>query len=128
MSRALFKKDSRQSAVVARALCLALPVEFHIRFSRLAYLNRLVTSGPVFVLAAIDVLANCRKSFFKLIVSDLMWLHSDRGSAYGMIVAGDDIRGVLDRICSDTRRFRKLLLRVKASTVSFMSIVALAEA
>ena len=45
-----------------------------------------------------------------------------------MPVADDDICGVLGWISSDTRRFRKLLLRAKASTVSYMSIVVLAEA
>ena len=57
-----------------------------------------------------------------------MWLHSNRGSVYGMPVADDDIRGGFDWICSDTRRFSNLLLRAKESTVSHMSIVAFAEA
>ena len=90
-------------------------------------MNRLVTSGPIFVLAAIDVLAHSHKSFFKFLVADFMWFHNNRGSVFGMPVANDDIRGVLEWICDDTRRFSKLLLRAKAATVSHMSIVALAE-
>ena len=56
-----------------------------------------------------------------------MWLHSNRGNVVGMPVANDDIRGVLDWIFGDTRRFSKLLLRARAATVSHMSFVALAE-
>ena len=106
VSRKFFHESSRCSAAFARALCVAAPAELHLRFARLSYLARLIDTGPLFVLAAIDVLARSPRSFFRLVLDDLQWLFEHRGAEFGMPDPREEVRDTLDWIGAQTVRWR----------------------
>ena len=128
MSKKFFDDDARKTASLAVAMCEALPFESHLSFVRLNYFGRLIHHGPSFLLAAVDMLALTRNSFYKLIVADLVSVYEGRGHGYGMPNPGDDVRACCEWIYSDLRRFRKLVLRARAAAVSHNSIVTIADA
>ena len=127
VSRKFFHESSRCSAAFARALCVALPAELHLRFARLSYLARLIDTGPLFVLAAIDVLARSPRSFFRLVLDALQWLFEHRGAELGMPDPREEVRDTLDWIGAQTVRWRKLINRSKRATASFLSVTEIAS-
>ena len=122
VARKFFYFDHRHTSVHALALCSALPVDLHVMFLRVGYLGCILFTAPPFLPAAIDVLARERKSFYRLVRQDLLWLYAHRGGDFGMPHPDEDIRCIFGWILENWGRWGKFIKRSRNATAMHYSV------
>ena len=120
-----FDDDSKLPADVAIAKCGAVPYDFFLAFTRLAYYGRLLSRGPLCLFAALDLLASARNSYVSVMKKDLKLVLGLRGAVYDMPDPYASPAECFDFIGADPKRWKKISVRSKLAFTSHWCLTTL---